>query len=329
MTTKTTKHLFEAASLVSESASEDGTWVVQLISEGKGSSGTYPASLLENHHHAFDGVLSFKNHPQWYEGPETRDFTMLAGQVLGETWVDTNKQGKRAVFANYLPDPEYKDKLERYRDKLGLSIYIEGSGYEDEESGEFMVDWFNPEDPYASVDVVIAPGARGKLTEAMKKSYSRATEESKPGAETSAQEPKERKLGMEKEIQEALDAVNTTLKSVAETLTALASDKQAKESEKAQAEADDKAVEAKVAAVTANLDAVEEARKDLLPSQVESLRAEAKKGIDIAPLIENAKTIAKEALEAAEAKAEEAAPAGRIFGERKVESAADLGKVFG
>jgi hypothetical protein len=285
MSTKTTKHLFEAATLVSESASEDGTWVVQLIAEGKGSSGTYPATLLENHHHAFDGVLSFKNHPQWFEGPETRDFTMLAGQVIGETWVDTNKQGKRAIFANYLPDPEYKDKLARYRDKLGLSIYIEGSGYDDEETGEFMVDWFNPEDPYASVDVVIAPGARGKLTEAMKQTYSR-NRENEPGAEASAQEPHERKLRMEKEIQEALEKVNSTLAS-------------------------------------------EAARADLLPSQVESLRAEAKAGTDVTARIEEAKTIAKEAREAFEGKQEESASTGRTFGDRKVESAVDLGKVFG
>jgi hypothetical protein len=328
MSTKTTKHLFEAATLVSESASEDGTWVVQLIAEGKGSSGTYPATLLENHHHAFDGVLSFKNHPQWFEGPETRDFTMLAGQVIGETWVDTNKQGKRAIFANYLPDPEYKDKLARYRDKLGLSIYIEGSGYDDEETGEFMVDWFNPEDPYASVDVVIAPGARGKLTEAMKQTYSR-NRENEPGAEASAQEPHERKLRMEKEIQEALEKVNSTLASVAETLTALASEKQAKESEKAQAEADEAAVKERVANVTANLDAIEAARADLLPSQVESLRAEAKAGTDVTARIEEAKTIAKEAREAFEGKQEESASTGRTFGDRKVESAVDLGKVFG
>jgi len=326
MSTTTTKHLFEAASLVSESASDDGTWVVKLISEGKGSSGTYPAELLENHHHAFDGVLSFKNHPMWYEGPETRDFTMLAGQVVGETWVDFDKTGKRAVFANYLPDPEYRDKLERYRDKLGLSIYIEGSGYEDEETGEFIVDWFNPEDPYASVDVVIAPGARGKLTEAMKATYSR-NREGKPDAEASAQENKERKLRMDEETQKAFADVNAALAKVSEALTALVTDKQAKESEKAQAEANDAEVKERVEKIAAALDAVEAAREDLLPSQVESLRAEAKTGADVAPLIESAKQIA------AEARAEFADNVrlgeGRIFGDREsVKSAVELGKVF-
>jgi chromosome segregation ATPase len=178
------------------------------------------------------------------------------------------------------------------------------------------------------VDVVIAPGARGKRTEAMKQTYSR-NRENEPGAEASAQEPHERKLRMEKEIQEALEKVNSTLASVAETLTALASEKQAKESEKAQAEADEAAVKERVANVTANLDAIEAARADLLPSQVESLRAEAKAGTDVTARIEEAKTIAKEAREAFEGKQEESASTGRTFGDRKVESAVDLGKVFG
>lgn len=311
---------------MSEAASEDGTWVVKLISEGKGSSGVYPAELLENHHHAFDEVLSFRNHPLWYEGPETRDFTMLAGQIIGETWVDFDKTGKRAIFGNYLPDPEYKEKLENYRNKLGLSIYIEGSGYEDEETGEFIVDWFNPEDPYASVDVVIAPGARGKLTEAMKATYSR-NRENKPGAEASAQDHNERKLRMDEETKAEFTALKTALAGLTEALSALATDKKAKESQEAQIEADAAAVEARVEAISAALDAVEDAREDLLPSQVESLRAEAKKGADVAPLIESAKKVATEARE--DAKNVRTEGQGRVFGEtRKVESAVDLGKVF-
>ena len=105
------RHLLEAASLVSESASEDGTWKVRVISEGKGSSGVYTASLLENHHKAFDNVLSFKNHPTGWEGPQSRDFTMIAGEVVGETWVEKDERGLTAVYANYRPDPEYADKI--------------------------------------------------------------------------------------------------------------------------------------------------------------------------------------------------------------------------
>lgn len=302
----TKRNLIEAATLVSESASEDGTWKVRLISEGKGSSGTYTASLLENHHHALDEVLSFKNHPTGWDGPETRDFTMIAGEIKGQTWVENDERGLKAVYGNYLPDPEYKEKIARYKNKLGLSIYIEGSGYVDEASGEFIVDWFNPEDPYASIDVVIAPGARGGFMESLKKTYdSRRSESEKPGV-TSAQEIG--KLSMEKDVEERF----TALEALLQTLVAKEQDSKA---EAAQAEADKdagrKAVEAYDAAVVA-IDAA-----DLPEKVVESLRAQAKEGNDVTALIEQAVAIKEASEEAVTARLGESAP-GREFGGDKV-----------
>lgn len=278
------KHLLEAASLVSESASEDGTWKVRVISEGKGSSGTYTASLLENHHSAFDNVLSFKNHPVGWDGPQSRDFTMIAGEVVGETWVEKDERGLTSVYANYRPDPEYAEKLERYKSKLGLSIYIEGSGYEDE-NGEYIVDWFNPEDPYGSLDVVIAPGARGKFMESMREFYS--ANESSNGRPGTRQEEQENK--MDKETLEA------ALKPLADALTVLVAEKKATEAADAQVEADKAAVTSAVEAYDAKVKAIAEA--DLPEIQAESLRAAAKAGQDVAPLIESAKAL-KAAIEA-------------------------------
>lgn len=306
------KHILEAASLVSDSASEDGTWKVRVISEGKGSSGTYTASLLENHHKAFDNVLSFKNHPVGWEGPQSRDFTMIAGEIVGETWVEKDERGLTSVYANYRPDPEYSDKIERYKGKLGLSIYIEGSGYEDE-NGEYIVDWFNPEDPYASLDVVIAPGARGKFMESVREYY-------KDLSGTRQIEDKENK--MDKETLEA------ALKPLADALTVLVAEKKAAEAAEAQVTADADAVKSAVESFEAAVVAIDAA--DLLDVQVESLRAAAKAGQDVAPLIEAAKAVKEAAVKAVQESADEAGAHGRILGEsRKVESATDLGKVFG
>lgn len=292
------KHLLEAATLVSESASEDGTWKVKLISEGKGSSGTYPGALLENHHHAFDNVLSFKNHPTGWDGPSERDFTMIAGKVVGETWVESDERGLKAVYGNYLPDPEYKDKISRYKEQLGLSIYIEGSGYVEESSGDFIVDWFNPEDPYASVDVVIAPGARGKFMESMRKTYDSQIESEKPSV-TSAVEEKDG-IKMDEEVKEAFKALN-------DLIAPLVAKEQTAQAEAAQAEADEnagrEAVEAYDAAVTA-IDAT-----DLPAKVVESLRKQAKEGVDVAPLIEQATE-----MKAALAESANDAPEGRVLG---------------
>jgi len=310
----TTRNLLEAATLVSESAAEDGTWRVKVISEGKGSSGIYTAELLENHHHAFDEVLSFRNHPTGWDGPETRDFTMIAGEIKGETWVDTDDTGRKAIYANYLPDPEYKEKIERYKNKLGLSIYIEGSGFEND-NGEFVVDWFNPEDPYASLDVVIAPGARGKFLESAKRAYESLHRDSEEPSVTSAVE-KENGIKMDEEIKAAF-------KSLTDLIAPLVAKETASQAEAAQAEADENAgkvaVEAYDAAVTA-IDAAE------LPEKVvESLRKQAKDGVDVTPLIEQAKEMKTALSESLSADAD----TSRDFGGRKVENATELGKVFG
>ena len=309
------KHILEAATLASESASADGTWKVRVISEGKGSSGTYTASLLENHHSAFNEVLSFKNHPTGWDGPQARDFTMITGQVVGETWVEKDERGLTAIYANYLPDPDYRDKLERYKDKLGLSIYIEGSGYEDE-NGEFIVDWFNPEDPFASLDVVIAPGARGKFLESARKAYESVDADAKKSTVTSAGEEKEIKL--DEKDREKLDAL------VAAVAT-LVADKEKATAEAAQVTADAKAGRNAVEAYDAAVTAIDKA--ELPEAVVESLRAQAKEGVDVTPLIAQAVAM-KEAFEARGERLNESSQ-GRDIVTRTVESATDLGKVFG
>lgn len=297
----TTKHLLEAATLASESASEDGTWKVKVISEGKGSSGIYTAELLESHHHAFDEVLSFRNHPTGWDGPESRDFTMIAGEIKGETWVDTDETGRKAIYANYLPDPEFKDKIERYRSKLGLSIYIEGSGFENE-NGEFVVDWFNPEDPYASLDVVIAPGARGKFLESARRAYESVHPESEKPTATAAEERKE--IKMDEELKEAL-------KGISDALATLVTEKNDKAAEAAQREADAEAVASAVEAYDAAVKAVDEA--ELLAPQRESILSAAKRGEDVTAAIESAKAVKEAALEAA-GRITESAGSSRDFG---------------
>lgn len=311
------RHLLEAASLASESAAQDGTWKVRLISEGRGSSGVYTRELLENHHAALNELLSFKNHPVGWDGPQARDFTMIAGEIQGDVWIEQDERGLTAVYGNYLPDPEYAAKLERYKKKLGLSIYIEGSGYEDE-NGDFIVDWFNPEDPYASIDVVIAPGARGKFMESMQQVYSaRQSSEGHPGG-TRAVENKE--IKMDQELKDAL-------KGITDTLAGLVAKDKAAEAAEAQAKADEAAVASAVEAYAAAEKAIADA--ELLDVQVESLRAAAKAGQDIAPLIESAKAVKEAAIKAVTESASQDDAQGVILGGRQVESATELGKVFG
>src|SRR5690606_22009845 len=299
-------NLIEAGTVLSENPSEDGTWRVRLINEGQGSSGYYAAELLETYHHAFDNVISFLNHP--VSGPETRNFTEIAGRVVGETWLDTAEDGTLGVYANWRPDPDYKAKLETYKDSLGLSIYISGAG--EDRDGVFHVTEFDTEDPFRSVDVVIAAGRGGRfeMAESMRKIYeSRRDSDEKPSV-TSAQENNRKDPIVEEKLDKLIEMIGL-----------LVAKDEAKAAEAAQVEADEAAKVEAVEAYDAAVKAIDEA--DLLPSQVAALRAEAKKGADVAPLIEAAKQVKADALASIQESADEA-PAGRI-----VESASKTFKI--
>lgn len=288
MSTAEKRHLLEAARLVGESAREDGAWKVRLISEGQGSSGFYTRQLLEDFHTVLDDVLSFKNHPGEYEGPESRDFTMIVGEILGETWVEDDERGMAAVFGWWLPDPEYRDKIERYKRKIALSIYAMGEGAYNENSGRFEVTSFE-EDPYNSLDVVIAAGARGKFMEYAKKLHAQRVENASARSAEVKKDDKEGFSEMElKDVGDKLDTLITKFEAAIESTQ-----------KEAQANADsaqvDAAVETAIEAYDRQVAAIEKA--DLLPAQASALRESARKGKDLTAEIETAKTIATEARE--------------------------------
>lgn len=278
----TKRALVEAATLVGESAAPDGSWRVRIINEGRGSSGYYSANLLETHAKAFSNALSFKNHPVNFDGPETRDFTMVVGKILGETWAERDDSGRMGIYGNFLPDPEFAEKLERYRDRLGLSIFIEGSG-EVNESGDFEVLWLNEMDPYKSVDVVIAPGRGGKLAvESLRRMYAvDGTPEPGKVVQESRKETKE----MDEKVLEALQALSAKFD------TFLAA-QEAKATAQEQAVDADKAVADAIESYDAAVAAIAEA--DLMPAQAKAIRAAVKEGADPKPLIEQALEVRKE-----------------------------------
>lgn len=277
----TKRALVEAATLVGESAASDGSWRVRIINEGRGSSGYYSAELLETHAKAFSNALSFKNHPVNFDGPETRDFTMVVGKILGETWAERDDSGRMGIYGNFLPDPEFAEKLERYRDRLGLSIFIEGSG-DINESGDFEVLWLNEMDPYKSVDVVIAPGRGGKMAvESLRRMY--AVDETPEPGKVEQESRKET---------ESMDEVLKALEALSAKFDTLISAQEASATAQEQAVDADKAVADAVEAYDAAVASIAEA--DLLPSQAKAIRAAVKEGADPKPLIEQAIEVRKE-----------------------------------
>lgn len=121
---------------------------------------------------------------------------------------------------------------------------------------------------------------------------------------------------MEKDVEERFSALETLL-------TSLVTDKQAAQAEAAQVAADEKVVEERLDAYDAAVEAIEAA--ELPADAAKSLRAEARKGADVAKLIEFAKTVKDGEAD----RIAEAADTSRDFGGRKVENATELGKVFG
>lgn len=296
------KSFIESAAIVNSDTDAE-TWRVRLIQEGQGSSGYYSASLLENFGHAFDNTVSYLNHT---DDVSKRNFTEIAGRVVGRVWTEKEADGKVGLYANWRPDDDHRRKLEQYRDALGLSIFINGEGRYDDEKDTILVESFDADDPFRSVDVVVAPGANGRLlTESLKRIYEdrdTATSDEKPGV-TSALE--ERVLEMEKDVEERFAALENLLNT-------LVTKEQAVKAEAAQAEADENAGRIAVEAYDAAVKAIDEA--DLPAAVVETLRKSAREGADVAPLIAQAVAIK----EAAEADVQDRlSESGRVLGSAK------------
>lgn len=296
------KSFIESAAIVNSDTDAE-TWRVRLIQEGQGSSGYYSASLLENFGHAFDNTVSYLNHT---DDVSKRNFTEIAGRVVGRVWTEKEADGKIGLYANWRPDDDHRRKLEQYRDALGLSIFINGEGRYDDEKDTILVESFDADDPFRSVDVVVAPGANGRLlTESLKRIYEdrdTATSDEKPGV-TSALE--ERVLEMEKDVEERFAALENLLNT-------LVTKEQAVKAEAAQAEADENAGRIAVEAYDAAVKAIDEA--GLPAAVVETLRKSAREGADVTPLIAQAVAIK----EAAEADVQDRlSESGRVLGSAK------------
>lgn len=276
-------------------------WRVIVARPGQGSSGFYSEDLFRRDAHKIiaPGGQMFINHD------DTRNpKDMLGVYPEGSFWDEDEK----AVVAEADIFSHWKAFVEEVGPHCGVSLYALGEADEDKNVTAIIEDRLN------GADLVARPGLIGSgLAEKLYESAIREQDSDEPSV-TSAVE--ERKLEMEKDVEERFAALETLLTSlVAKDEKATAEAAQVT----ADAEAGKIAVEAYDAAVTA-IDAAE------LPEKVvESLRKQAKEGVDVTPLIEQAKEIKNALAESITAGDDDV----RDFGARKIESATQLGKVFG
>lgn len=264
-------------------------WRVIVARPGVGSSGTYSEDLFRRDAGKLipKGAQSFVNHGD-------RDVEKMIGVFEeGGHWSEEDK----AVVADLSVFPHWAPFVEAVAPHAGMSLFAMGSADENGNVTEIL------EDAYNGADLVARPGLVGsKISE---KIYEAAVAASnvEPSV-TSAQEMKG--ITMDQEIKDAFAALHALI-------APLVAKEEASVATAAQVEADEAAVAKAVESYDAAVKAIDEA--ELLPSQIDSLRAEAKKGNDVAPLIEAAKAVKADAIAQLGESATE--DSGRVLGSAK------------
>lgn len=303
------KLLIESGAHLRLAESAVGKWRVTLITPGVGSSATYTDEVLERDAAtAFpEGTKLWWSHPKEWEGPGDRDARDQWGRLSTPAFFTPGV----GIEADVTLKKHWQEVVESLGEDAELSVYV--LAHVDEEN---VVTHLLPERTN-SVDIVSYAGRPGSRLN-QKLEAARAATPHTPDA-ASAQVHKKEVGIMDEKILEALNALASKFDTFVTESTAAAT-----AAVKAEADADaiesdkTKAVEAAVAAYNDKVKVID-AVEGLLPSQVESLRAAALEGKDIAPLIESAtKTIneLKETLKAA--------PAGYRVAESASGNAADV-----
>lgn len=282
----------EAAKL--SARNDDGTYDVVIITEGTGSTGVYSGDLMRDDQAAlFENAPSFMNHPIDPSKPYQRDVMSISGRFFNlRAGVS---EGKKAILAKFKPRSEYVSFLEEFSDVLGLSIFSLANGEEKDDSGRLIVESFADEDPYRSVDIVVAAGRGGKFARAEESARaieaSLGTPEGNQPASTSAAGPTQKKESMDpKDVQAVAEALGTVILNGIKPLTDYVTEhKTAAEAAKGD-QPDTKTVIAKAVADTAAVEELKLTSATLKTSLLEAIS----RGEDIAPAIEFAKKVAAE-----------------------------------
>jgi hypothetical protein len=284
-----TKRIHESGTIVLDKATN--SFRVCLITEGSGSSADYPREFFTPENASrLAGSLSYPNHPADIERPEYRD-PLSAIASIGDTVTIEEHDGKMGFWGEYIPaksKPQIAEYLNEYATKLALSVYSDSDGHTDPSTGKYVAESLAPNDPYRSVDLVVAAGRGGKFDRQVAESLRRITE-------TSATAGEEEVTHMEiKELAESLDKKFDGLTKIVESLvTTLEGKAKADLQVQADEAAVKKTVESRLGDYDKAVGLISEAK--LTESQSASLRALALAGVDIAPHIEQAKKVLAEA----------------------------------
>jgi len=161
-----TKRLYEAGG-AKPTPLGDGVFEVCIIKSGWGSSGYYSPDMLKEFGPSVfrAGRPSFANHPTEAEFDNGRDITKIMGRLVTESEVREHDDGSNSLWGKLKVKTDWVDFVEEYKDTIGLSIFASGTVQEGEAEGRtgLLVESLDADDPYTSVDFVVAAGAGGKV----------------------------------------------------------------------------------------------------------------------------------------------------------------------
>ncbi|AWY05012.1 capsid maturation protease [Microbacterium phage Hortus1] len=268
-----------------------GLWRAVLITPGRGSSGNWEEETIrrDGPHVLKAGARCFVTHNREQNG-EPNPF-MMWGVLASDSFYDENaNDGKGGLVADIQVLNSWIEKVEEVAPHTALSVFLMG------ESDEYGNITRILEDPQNGVDMVVYPGREGsalveKLYESARQS-ARIESQNNPAVKSAAEnEPKGLSL-MEKDVQDAFDAINAKIDAA---LGSKQVEAEAKATEDAIATAVEAALKDHAEKAKTALAAVEAAKADLLPSQIATLNESALKGEDVTASIESLKQFNAEA----------------------------------
>lgn len=237
---------------------DNGRWLVAIATPGQGSSGYYSEDMLKEYGPvAFpSGAKAFVNHD-----PSRKPTDMIGTYPEGAYWDEDRKQlmGELEVFSHW------KAFVEEVGPHCGISIYMAGDSDEEGNVTKLI------ENRQNGADLVSYPGLIGSGFVEMLES-ARAGSEQPTVALTEGKNDRKDAL-----MEEKLDKLIALFEAHIATTEATAQ-------EAAQVEADEALAQERLDAFESAVEAIESA--DLTEAQKKSLRAQAKAGVEVAPLIE-------------------------------------------